>query len=185
AAPGWLHGFQTARRSVAFSGPPGVSRQYDRCAAGGMMHSAFRAAPLPDLEALLSEDLGSVRDRERSSLDRILAQVDGRLVLFGVGSLGLSSLQCLLRDGIRPVAVCDNNRALWGATVEGVPILSPAEAAAHYGSSAAFFVTIWVTNHRYAETCDQLVAAGCRHVYSAAPLRWKYSQDLLPYFLQD
>jgi FkbM family methyltransferase len=137
------------------------------------------------LRDLLAEDPASVRDRERCSFDRILAAVGGNLVLFGAGSLGQSSLRCLLRDGIRPLAFCDNNSALWDTSIEGIPVLSPACAAARYGASNAFFVTIWGLAHRYAETHDRLSAAGCRHVYPAAPLRWKYSGKLLPFFLQD
>jgi FkbM family methyltransferase len=56
---------------------------------------------------------------------------------------------------------------------------------AAYGTSAAFFVTIWGLTQRYAETHDRMTAGGCTQVYSAAPLRWKYSDVLLPYFLQD
>src|SRR5436305_12353046 len=86
------------------------------------------------LEALLAEDVASVQERERCALDRILAETGRKLVLFGAGSLGRSSLRCLLRDGIRPLALCDNNSALWGTAVEGIPVLSPAEAAAKYAS---------------------------------------------------
>ena len=137
------------------------------------------------LEELLSEDGASVRLRERSRFDQILAETGGRMVLFGAGSLGRSSLRCLVRDGIRPLAFCDNNPAIWGTEVEGTPVVSPADAAASFGENAAFFVTIWHPTQRYAETHDRLIAAGCKHVYPAAPLRWKYAAKLLPYFLQD
>src|SRR5207249_7215194 len=139
----------------------------------GNERNALKPSLEDQLESLLGEDPASVMDRERSSFDRILAEVGGNLVLFGAGSIGRSSLQCLLRDGIRPLALCDNNSAIWDTEIEGVPVLSPATAASRYGASAAFVVTIWVVNHRYAETQDALRAAGCKHVYPAAPLRWK------------
>jgi len=129
--------------------------------------------------------MGSVLDRERSWFNRILAGVGGNLVLFGAGSLGQSSLGCLMRDGIRPLALSDNNSALWGTEIAGIPVLSPADAAAIHGGRAAFFVTIWGLSHRYAETHDRLTAAGCKHVYPASPIRWKYAAELLPFFLQD
>ena len=138
-----------------------------------------------ELESLLSEDMACVLDRERNAFDRILAESGGRLVLFGSGSLGRSALQCLRRDGIRPLAFCDNNAALWGRAIDGVPVLSPHEASSRHGSTAAFFVTIWGLTHRYADTHDRLTAAGCRSVHPAAPIRWKYADELLPFFLQD
>jgi len=137
------------------------------------------------LDELLSEDMASVRNRERSAFDRTLAGHSGRLVLFGAGSLGRTALRCLLRDGIRPLAISDNNSSLWGTDREGVPVLSPVEAAARFGADTAFFVTIWTDSHRYAESRTQLTSLGCNYVYPAASLRWKYSADLLPYFCQD
>jgi len=144
------------------------------------------AAPLEaHLEDLLSEDVASVRVRERSMFDQILAKVNGRIVLFGAGSLGRSALRCLERDGIRPLAFCDNNKAIWDTEIEGIPVVSPVNAAVCFGGNAAFFVTIWIPGHRYVETHDRLTAAGCKYVYPAAPLRWKYAEELLPFFLQD
>jgi FkbM family methyltransferase len=137
------------------------------------------------LELLLTEDIGSVLDRERRTLPQILESSCGRVVLFGAGSLGRSALTCVLRDGIQPVAFADNNPARWGTDISGVPVLSPADAARLYGDSAVFFVTIWSLGHRYAETHAQLTGAGCAHVYPAAPLRWKYADELLPHFLQE
>ena len=145
------------------------------------------AAPSLDrqLELLLSEDIAGVQLRESSWLDTILAGVHGRFVLFGAGSLGRSALQCLARDGRRPLAFTDNNAVLWGTEIEGIPVMSPADAARTYGSSAAFFVTIWSLGHRYAETHEALTNSGCDQVYPSAPIRWKYAGDLLPFFLQD
>src|SRR5215472_17831660 len=111
------------------------------------------AAPLEaHLEDLLSEDVASVRVRERSMFDQILAKVNGRIVLFGAGSLGRSALRCLERDGIRPLAFCDNNKAIWDTEIEGIPVVSPVNAAVCFGGNAAFFVTIWIPGHRYVET---------------------------------
>jgi FkbM family methyltransferase len=136
------------------------------------------------LEELLSENLDSVRDRQLRTFDRLLDEAGGKLVLFGAGSLGHTALRCLQRDGIRPLAIADNNSALHGMQIEGVPVVSRAQACEQF-PDAAFVVTIWSTGHRYADTCDQLKAAGCARVYPPGALRWKYADDLLPYFLQD
>lgn len=137
------------------------------------------------LTALLSEDLASVRAREDSALDDILNQFGKRCVLFGAGSLGRSVLGCFRQDSIRPLAFSDNNPALWNTDLDGIPVLSPANAASRYGSEAAFFVSIWTTGHRYADTHARLASLGCRHVYPVASVRWKYSTELLPFYCQD
>jgi FkbM family methyltransferase len=138
-----------------------------------------------ELELLLSEDLAQVREREDSTLDRLLAACGNRCVLFGAGSLGRTALRNLRRDGIEPLAFADNNSRLWNTRVEGTPVVSPAEAAALYGADAAFFVTIWTTSHRYVETHAQLTSLGVRQVHSSSSFRWKYSADLLPFFCHD
>jgi len=137
------------------------------------------------LDSLLSEDLATVRERESSALDRILAECGGRCVLFGAGSLGRSVLRCLARDGIQPLAIADNNPALWHTSIDGVPVLPPADAARLHGTEAAFFVTIWREGHRYAEPHEQLVSLGVSRVFPVAALRWKYSCELLPFLCQD
>lgn len=137
------------------------------------------------LDELLSEDLRSVRRREQHSFDQIIEQFDGRFVLFGAGSLCRSSLQRLVENGFRPVAISDNNSKAWGTHLLDVPVISPSEAARQFGSKAAFFVMIWNRSHRYVTTQDQLNDLGCQHVYPAAPLRWKYADTLLPFFLHD
>jgi hypothetical protein len=43
---------------------------------------------LAELDRLLSEPLGGVRERENSSFDKLLAGSGNRLVLFGSGNLG-------------------------------------------------------------------------------------------------
>jgi FkbM family methyltransferase len=138
-----------------------------------------------DLNNLLAEDLASVRDRELCTFDRILTAYDGRCVLFGAGSLGRSVLRCLLADGIHPLAFSDSNSARWNTSIDGIPVLPPAEATARYGTDAAFFVTIWTTGHSYIDTQIKLNSLGARTVYPVASVRWKYSAELLPFLCQD
>ncbi len=138
-----------------------------------------------ELQGILGEDTATVRAREQSTFDRILAERGGRCVLFGAGSLGRTALACLRRDGIEPLAFADNNPRIWNTEVEGIRVLPPDTAATVYAANAAFFVTIWSLRHRYAETQAQLNFLGAPWVYPAAPLRWKYSAELLPFFCQD
>ncbi len=139
---------------------------------------------LQQLELLLSEPMPSVRERVRTAFDRELAKGGGQLVLFGAGNLGRRIVATLRSGQLEPVAFADNRPALWGTAVDGIPVLSPTEAAARFGSSALFVVTIWSPGHRYAATRDQLNAIGCKHVICATRLRWKFAQQLLPDYCQ-
>jgi FkbM family methyltransferase len=150
--------------------------------------TATRTEPdayLAELDLLLSEPLSSVRDREASAFDKLLAGCGNRLVLFGAGNLGRKVLQCVRSIGIEPLAFADNGASKWGSEVDGVPVLSPKDGAARYGASALFLVTIWSLGHFYSETRAMLEGLGCTHVESTASLRWKFADRLLPDFCQD
>ena len=140
---------------------------------------------LSELDRLLSEPLSSVRDRENSAFDKLLAGCGNRLVLFGAGNLGRKVLQCVRSIGVEPLAFADNGQSKWGSYVDGVPVLSPRDAAARYGASALFLVTIWSRGHFFPESRALLENLGCAHVQSTALLRWKFADQLLPDFCQD
>jgi FkbM family methyltransferase len=137
------------------------------------------------LAAVLRESVESVIERERRSLDRILAGVDGKVVLFGLGSLGRRALRCLREIGVEPVACSDNNEQLWASHFYGLEVLPPSVATGRFGASAAFFVTIWTAQHRFVETRRQLQDLGASIVWSGAPIYWRFSDNFLPYFAQD
>lgn len=140
---------------------------------------------LIELDRLLSEPPGSVRERENSAFDKLLAGCGNRLVLFGAGNLGRKVLQCVRSIGVEPLAFADNSRSKWGSHVDGVPVMSPKDAAAQHGASATFLVTIWSLGHSYPETRAMLEGLGCAHVESTASLRWKFANQMLPDFCQD
>lgn len=138
-----------------------------------------------ELQEILREPVSSVKDRERTVLDRLLAGINNRCVLFGAGSLGRSALVALEGAGIQPLAMSDNNGKLWGTMVDGTPLLSPVEAAERFGKDALFIVTIRNEHHWYKGTYEQLRSLGCEHIVSAAPVCWKFSEKLLPFLLYD
>jgi FkbM family methyltransferase len=140
---------------------------------------------LAGLDCLLNEPLSSVRDRENSAFDKLLAGSENRLVLFGAGSLGRKVLRCVRSIGIEPLAFADNSQSKWGSYVDGVPVLSPKDAAAQYGASALFLVTIWSLGHFYPESRAMLGGMGCTRVASTTSLRWKFANQLLPDFCND
>lgn len=137
------------------------------------------------VDLLLAEDVDAVKERERTAFDRLLAETNGRIVLFGAGNLGRKALRCLRSIGIEPLAFADSNAACWGIQADGVDVLSPKEAADRFGSSAMFMVTIWSLGHAFRETHAKLKSLGCRTVLPSASLRWKFSNELLPDYCQD
>jgi FkbM family methyltransferase len=139
------------------------------------------------LDELLSEPRESVLRRERTAFDEAVHPLGGSLVLFGAGGLGRKSLQGLRRAGIEPVAFSDNDPRLWGTSVQGVPVLAPADAAARFGKSAAFVLTIWrgEGSDRMPERIAQVRALGCERVVPFALLFWKYPELFLPHYAMD
>jgi FkbM family methyltransferase len=139
------------------------------------------------LEALLSESGASALKRQQTAFDQIAAPFEQKLVLFGAGGFGRRTLAGLRRVGIEPLAFADNNPALWGHSVCGVPVLSPADAAERYGRSAAFVVTIWHgrSTDRMSGRVRQLTELGCERVALAGLLFWKYPDIFLPCYHLD
>src|SRR5437899_8296757 len=98
-----------------------------------------------ELEHLLSETVYAAEQRQSRALDASARPYSGRLVLFGAGRLGRKLLSALTGTSVRVVALADNNRALWGTKIDGVPVLAPAEAASLYGHRALFVVCIFAS----------------------------------------
>jgi FkbM family methyltransferase len=139
-----------------------------------------------ELERLLSEEPAQVLARERALADEF-ASSGTPLVLFGAGNLGRKTLRGLRGLGLNCVAFSDNAEALWGREVEGLPVLCPSEAAARFGSRAAFVVTIW-----RGESADpmralvqQLQGLGCERVVTFVPLYWRDPAAFLPHYTID
>jgi len=140
---------------------------------------------MSELDRIFSEPLSSVLERERTAFDRLLEDCGNRIVLFGAGNLGCKALACLRTVRVEPLAFADNGHARWGTQVDGVPVLSPKEAAERYGASALFVVTIWSLGHFYAETRLKLETMGCLRIAPTAQLRWKFADRLLPDYCND
>jgi FkbM family methyltransferase len=137
-----------------------------------------KASTRDQLSALLEEPLSACQAREQSAFDQLTAGKTD-LVLFGAGGLGRKVLGALRHAGCEPLAFVDNKLA--GRVVEGLTVLSPAEAAVRHGKSATFVVTIWASwADTMREQVQSLVALGCQSVISFIPLLWKHRQ-LLPH----
>lgn len=130
------------------------------------------------LTSLLDEPIEKCRARERNTFDELVRDKP-QLVLFGAGGLGRKVLGALRSRGSQPLAFVDNKLA--GKIVEGVRVLSPAEAAYQYGASSTFVVTIWASwADTMREQVESLLALGCESVVSFIPFLWKFPH-LLPH----
>lgn len=148
---------------------------------------AGRDAVAQRLDFLLSESTEAARERERTAFDRLASPFSERIVLFGAGGLGRATLTKLRSVGLQPLAFADNNPALWGKTIGGVPVFATAKAAEQYGDNAAFVVTIWgaQANDRMSDRVRQLRELGCTHIAPSGFLFWKFPEVFLPYFPLD
>lgn len=139
------------------------------------------------LTSLLSESQEDAVGRERMTFDRLAGPCSERIVLFGAGGLGKRTLEGLRRVGVLPLAFADNNPALWGTSIEGVPVYQTARAAEQYGQNAVFVVTIWgaQARDRMSDRIRQLRVLGCMRVVPAGLLFWKFPATFLPHFPLD
>ena len=74
--------------------------------------------------------------------DNSIAGLNSSPVIFGCGHLGRGLAVQLKIRGITPVALSDNNEMLWGQKIDGIPVLSPAEASHLYNQSHPFIVAV-------------------------------------------
>lgn len=139
------------------------------------------------LANLLNEDLALLTCREKYMFDLLSFPFENSIVLFGAGGLGRKTLLGLRKLGIEPMAFADNNTKLWGSKIEGVPVLSPIDAAQMFGQNSTFVITIWRAGggHRFAHTRNMLLNLKCLRVVSFGHLFWKYAELFLPYYAID
>jgi FkbM family methyltransferase len=139
------------------------------------------------LDDLLSKDVDDAIQRERTAFDKLAGLSAQRLVLSGAGGFGRRTLNGLRALGIEPLAFVDNNRSLWGSTVQGLRVIPPEDAAREWGEDAAFVVTVWNGQAKdcMADRIARLRALGCRRVIPAGLLFWKYPETFLPYYPLD
>lgn len=138
-----------------------------------------------EMDKILNRDIVSVTEWQKSAFDEFVQPFQESIVLFGAGNLGRRMLACLRQNGIEPKAFSDNNPNLVGKSIDGLQVISPEEAAGKYGSTCAFVVTIWNTEHSFIQTRKQLSALNCKKIVSAVLLRWKYAESFLPFFWLD
>jgi FkbM family methyltransferase len=137
------------------------------------------------LESLLRETPAEARVRQQSAFDET-SNSRRRIVIFGAGRLGRSVLQGLSGTDLEPVAFADNNPRTWGTAIDGLPVLSPQDAANQHSQDATFIVAVWHPSRSplMSALLNQLRTAGC-HATPFPLLFWRHSSTFLPYFFWD
>ena len=148
---------------------------------------AAHEALLAELRGMLDEPMDVARERERALLAELTAKPDMPVVLFGAGNLGRRTLELLRAHGQSAAAFIDNAGGLWGTVVDGIPVLSPADASVRYAADGLALVTIWRAEggHDFLVTRENLRNLGWGRVESFIPLFWGYGADALPYITID
>lgn len=120
---------------------------------------------------LLGNDTSGIRDAE-IRMTRVFGEPSKPVVLLGAGEVGRGALNVLRREKIEVLAFADSNPAKWGGTVEGLPIVSPAAAAAKHGASAVFLVTYKCDAATYEKEARRLEGFGAETVVPiSVPMR--------------
>lgn len=129
------------------------------------------------LESILAVDTDAARRTVEAEIRNRMEAAGGKLVMAGAGALGRATLTAARRAGLTPVAFADNNAALAGKEIEGVPVMPSAEAAERYRDDAVFAITVYTSERMWA----QYRQYGIEPV-SFTQLAWAYPAAFMPYY---
>jgi FkbM family methyltransferase len=147
------------------------------------VHMTMHSVAAHELDALLAESVDTVRARRLAAFNHATA---GRpLVLYGAGARGRQALAALRSAGIEPVAFADAAAKNGAPDIEGLKVHSPASAAALYGRTSAFVVTVFRPDVHYPTVRAALQAAGCERVVSFVLFAWRHQGPYIPYYALD
>lgn len=126
------------------------------------------------LDAILGEEVFEAEIRERGTFDALVAPFQGRLVVHGGGGLGRRVLQTLRANSVEPLAFSDASPGKWGTAIDGIPVLSPEEAASRHGRDAAFIVAIAARGGDFLPIARRFAELSCDKVVPYRSLFWKF-----------
>jgi FkbM family methyltransferase len=133
------------------------------------------------MESLFQTDPVSIIRKNMARFDKITGPFSKDIVLAGAGDVGRNTVTGLRKLGIEPLAFTDNNSNLWGTQRDGLPVMSPYDAARRYGGKAVFVVTIY----NCSGLVRQLKSLNCIRVVPFAHLYWKYPETFMPHCCLD
>jgi hypothetical protein len=127
------------------------------------------------LEQVFAE-LGSeetVRRRETAMFARLAGDAT-KAVIFGCGPLGRVILAGARAAGLDLVAFADNNQSLWGRSLDGVAIMSPADAVSRHSRDAFFVVGVYNSS----APRKQLGDLGCERIVPYPAFFWRFASSM-------
>jgi FkbM family methyltransferase len=140
------------------------------------------------LNKLLSESYDAVLDREKSTLSNKIGGLENQFILFGAGNLGRKVLKTLKRIGKQPSAFIDNNPALWGTELSGVPIMSPIDSLKVFDpAKVGVITTIWCgeATDKMSDRIEPLTKLGFCNIALFGHLAWRFPDEFLPHYCLD
>ena len=120
-------------------------------------------------QALARAGSAETARRRQETAFREIAGTARSVVIAGCGYLGRLAYSGAKAAGLEVAAFADNNPVLWGTTIEGVPVLNPADAVSRYDH--AFFV---VAIYNGTPVRRQLGQLGCQRVVPYPLFFWEF-----------
>ncbi len=101
-----------------------------------------------------AEELREQEEKRKKAEDNLMRRIGcNDVAVFGAGKLGKAAVRSLLKSGIKPVSIYDNNEEIWGDRICDVIISRPEKPAGN--------VLIFIANKRNRrEIMQQLMAMG-------------------------
>lgn len=132
---------------------------------------------------LMLDRMETIACEQPAMFDRICAE-KGNIILYGAGKTGRDLAAQLSVDYGKRLFFADMRQELWGGHIDGIPVLSPSEAAKLYGKDSVFVITVFNREFSsdYAEITDFLGKLGASYCIPWVIPAWKYKQALLPRF---
>jgi FkbM family methyltransferase len=147
----------------------------------------LNARQTDELERMLGESAAATAAREGDTFWQLAEPFGKSFVIFGAGQLGRKVAHALRQHGVEPLAFADSNPKMWGRSVDGITVRSPADVAAEWGECAAFVISIWPSraSDTYPDRKAQLEKLGCEKVIPYLSLLWTDPAAYLPHFSLD
>jgi FkbM family methyltransferase len=140
-----------------------------------------------ELDVFFCKELPRIVEHGRRMFDDLADSFSRWLVIYGAGSLGRKTAAGLRSLGAPPLALADNNQALWGCQVEGIPVVPPGEIVRRFGSKVVVVMAVWSPGpeRRLPVIRGQLESMGCARAIPFTVLFWKYPSTFLPHYRLD
>lgn len=137
----------------------------------------------PDSAILGILDKKRVAATQTSVRERVLsAGISDSLVLVGSAKLAEKCVEAIRLLGGRVSFLVDYDAKYWGATVAGLPVRSPNEAARLSQPGTLFVSAVWSPNHSFLATKMWLETFGITNVLPVQSIFWAAGERIAPHY---